>query len=108
MARAQTGSGRPGGLFPVLHQMLIEIDARTEPEERIGRRSRAASSSRRRASSDQIVREAQVLREHAITPVVVYGGAEIRPQIAALERGCALLVATPGRLCDLIERGKIS
>ena len=27
---------------------------------------------------------------------------------ASLDRGCHLLVGTPGRLCDLIERGKVS
>ena len=43
-----------------------------------------------------------------VLPVVVYGGAEIRTQMTQLERGCHVLVATPGRLCDLIERGKLS
>ena len=43
-----------------------------------------------------------------IAPVVVYGGAEIRNQFRDLERGTDLLVATPGRLVDLIERGRIS
>ena len=90
--------------------MLIEIDARTEPEERIGRSEpRCLILAPTRELATQIVREAQKFcASTPITPVVVYGGAEIRPQIAALERGCALLVATPGRLCDLIERGKIS
>jgi ATP-dependent RNA helicase DDX3X len=31
------------------------------------------------------------------------GGAEVRNQLRELERGCDLLVATPGRLVDLIE-----
>ena len=90
--------------------MLTEIDARTEPEERIGRSEpRCLILAPTRELATQIVREAQKFcASTPITPVVVYGGAEIRPQIAALERGCALLVATPGRLCDLIERGKIS
>ena len=43
-----------------------------------------------------------------IAPVVVYGGADIRLQLRDLERGVDLLVATPGRLVDLIERGRIS
>ncbi len=34
----------------------------------------------------------------------VYGGAEIRKQIRELEKGVHVLVATPGRLCDLIKR----
>lgn len=40
-------------------------------------------------------------------PCVVYGGADIGQQIRELERGCHLLVATPGRLVDMMERGKI-
>jgi len=38
----------------------------------------------------------------------VYGGADMRAQCAQLDRGCHLLVGTPGRLCDLIERGKVT
>ncbi|KAJ3911769.1 P-loop containing nucleoside triphosphate hydrolase protein [Lentinula edodes] len=43
-----------------------------------------------------------------VRPVVVYGGADISPQICLIERGCDLLTATPGRLVDLIERDQIS
>lgn len=35
----------------------------------------------------------------------VYGGANIEPQIRALRRGVNILVATPGRLLDLMKRG---
>lgn len=42
-----------------------------------------------------------------VRPCVVYGGADIGQQIRELERGCHLLVATPGRLVDMMERGKI-
>ncbi|PNJ69660.1 DDX3X isoform 4, partial [Pongo abelii] len=42
-----------------------------------------------------------------VRPCVVYGGADIGQQIRDLERGCHLLVATPGRLVDMMERGKI-
>jgi ATP-dependent RNA helicase DDX3X len=38
----------------------------------------------------------------------VYGGADVHQQIRQIERGCDLLSATPGRLVDLIERGRIS
>jgi len=37
----------------------------------------------------------------------VYGGADVREQLRQLERGCDLIVATPGRLVDLVERGRI-
>lgn len=36
---------------------------------------------------------------------VCYGGAPIRDQIREIERGAQLIVATPGRLVDLMERG---
>ncbi|NRA47639.1 MAG: DEAD/DEAH box helicase [Phaeodactylibacter sp.] len=38
----------------------------------------------------------------------VYGGADIRRQIKALEQGVQVLVATPGRLRDLMRRGKVN
>ncbi len=37
--------------------------------------------------------------------LAVYGGASIEPQINALRRGVHIIVATPGRLNDLIKRG---
>lgn len=38
--------------------------------------------------------------------VPVYGGTSISDQIKALRKGAHIIVATPGRLVDLIERGK--
>ena len=43
-----------------------------------------------------------------VRPVVVYGGQEPRLQLREIERGCDLLVATPGRLVDFVERGRIT
>ena len=43
-----------------------------------------------------------------VRPAVVYGGAPSGEQLKALSRGCDLLSAAPGRLCDFIDRGKIS
>ena len=40
-------------------------------------------------------------------PCVVYGGSDIKAQMRELDNGCHLLVATPGRLIDLYDRGKI-
>ena len=40
--------------------------------------------------------------------LATYGGAPIEKQIAALQRGVDLVVATPGRMIDLIDRGAVS
>ena len=37
----------------------------------------------------------------------VYGGANIEPQIRTLRKGVQVIVATPGRLIDLMERGAL-
>ena len=42
------------------------------------------------------------------TALAIYGGAPIEKQIEKLERGVDLVVATPGRMIDLIERDAIS
>lgn len=38
---------------------------------------------------------------------VVYGGADISFQTRDLEKGAHVLVATPGRLNDLVQRGRV-
>ena len=37
-----------------------------------------------------------------------YGGVEVKPQMKDLSRGCDILIATPGRLIDFIDRGVLS
>lgn len=37
----------------------------------------------------------------------VYGGAGVTGQLREIEKGCDVLIAAPGRLCDFIQRGKL-
>lgn len=41
-------------------------------------------------------------------PLCVYGGVDIFRQIQTLRGGCEVVIATPGRLKDLIERGEMN
>jgi superfamily II DNA/RNA helicase len=50
---------------------------------------------------------APLLAARGLREVAVYGGAPMAPQIQALEQGADLVIATPGRLIDLRERGKV-
>ena len=40
--------------------------------------------------------------------IVIYGGVNVSHQLSKLSDGCDILVATPGRLSDFINRGKVS
>src|SRR5262245_17091863 len=44
---------------------------------------------------------------HKLTMALLIGGVNMGDQIAALEKGVDVLIATPGRLMDLFQRGKI-
>ena len=44
---------------------------------------------------------------HNLTKALLVGGTSMNDQIKILERGADVLIATPGRLLDLFERGKI-
>ena len=60
-----------------------------------------------RELSVQIMEEAQKFgRPVGVRSVCCYGGASKWPQIAALERGVECIIATPGRLNDLLEMKK--
>lgn len=117
MACAQTGSGKTGGfLFPILSQAFISGPSNlpTPGAGGMGFRSRKALPTSlilapTRELVSQIYDESRKFAYRSwVRPCVVYGGADIGTQLRSIERGCDLLVATPGRLVDLIERGRIS
>ncbi|MBN9297643.1 MAG: DEAD/DEAH box helicase [Filimonas sp.] len=58
----------------------------------------------------QIVNEIELFKKHVrgVSVTAVYGGASIGLQIRDLKRGVQVVVATPGRLIDLIERKAIN
>ncbi|KAK4453101.1 P-loop containing nucleoside triphosphate hydrolase protein [Podospora aff. communis PSN243] len=116
MACAQTGSGKTGGfLFPILSQAFTHGPSPIPAGQggNFGRQRKAYPTTLVLAPTRELV--SQIYDESRkfayrswVRPCVVYGGAEIGPQLRQIERGCDLLVATPGRLVDLIERGRIS
>lgn len=116
MACAQTGSGKTGGfLFPILSQAFQTGPSAGAPQQQSGfaRQRKATPTSLILAPTrelvSQIYDEARKFAYRSwVRPCVVYGGADIGSQLRQIERGCDLLVATPGRLVDLIERGRIS
>ena len=56
----------------------------------------------------QITRDLETFSKYVKCPVVsVYGGADIRRQMTQIKKGAAIIVATPGRLLDLIKRKAI-
>ena len=46
-------------------------------------------------------------REKNNRSVIAIGGASIRTQLSQLRRGAAVLIATPGRVLDLVDRGAV-
>lgn len=110
MACAQTGSGKTAGfLFPIIMMMLKTGGSSPPPDARRRIYPTALVLAPTRELASQIHDEARKFCYcTGIAPVCIYGGADVREQLRQLERGCDLLIATPGRLVDLIERGRLS
>ncbi|KAM9836048.1 putative ATP-dependent RNA helicase DDX4 [Aulostomus maculatus] len=107
MACAQTGSGKTAAfLLPILQQLMADGVAASsfselqEPE--------AVIVAPTRELINQIYLEARKFAfGTCVRPVVVYGGVQTGYQIREILRGCNVLCGTPGRLLDMIGRGKI-
>ena len=97
---AQTGTGKTAAFgLPLLQ--LIEEDKKY-PQALIVCPTRELCM--------QIVNEIELFKKHirGVHVVAVYGGASIGTQIRDIKRGVQIVVATPGRLIDLIERKAIN
>jgi ATP-dependent RNA helicase RhlE len=96
---AQTGTGKTAAFaLPILHR-LAENRVRPRP-----RACRVLVLSPTRELSAQIVDSFKTYGRYQRPSVALaIGGVNIRPQIRALQNGVEVLVATPGRLLDLLE-----
>ncbi|GFY93595.1 P-loop containing nucleoside triphosphate hydrolases superfamily protein [Actinidia rufa] len=108
MVSAQTGSGKTAAFcFPIISGIMRGQFARPRGYRTVYPLALILSPTRE--LSIQIHEEAKKFSyQTGVKVVVAYGGAPITQQLRELERGVDILVATPGRLVDLLERAKVS
>ncbi|MBN8718093.1 MAG: DEAD/DEAH box helicase [Sediminibacterium magnilacihabitans] len=97
---AQTGTGKTAAFgLPLLH--IIDAAAK-HPQALVVCPTRELCL--------QIVKEIELFKKYikGVSVVAVYGGTSIGLQIRDLKKGVQIVVATPGRLIDLIERKAIN
>jgi ATP-dependent RNA helicase DeaD len=97
---AQTGTGKTAAFGVPLIQ-------RTNPK---NRQTQGLILCPTRELCMQVARDMEAFSRHVkgLRVLAVYGGASIEQQINALRRGVQIIVATPGRLNDLINRGNVN
>jgi len=99
IALAQTGTGKTAAFgLPLLQS--IDVDSRI---------TQAVILSPTRELCMQITQEMKQYGKYlkGLNAVAVYGGASINEQAKQLKRGAQIIIATPGRLKDLMSRGYI-
>lgn len=108
MACAQTGSGKTAAfLLPIIHVLLNDPKELVVTTEHCEPQVVILSPTRELAL--QIFNEARKFAHGSIIKtVVVYGGVVSNHQIQRAMTGCHILVATPGRLLDFVNKGRIT
>jgi ATP-dependent RNA helicase RhlE len=102
LAAAQTGTGKTAAFTLPLLQRLTEGAGTSH---RPGRSPRALVLVPTRELAAQVSDSVRVYGRHTgIQTAVVFGGVGLQPQVAALRRGIDILIATPGRLLDLVSQ----
>ncbi len=105
IALAQTGTGKTAAFGLPLIQKIVAAG-----EKPAKNRPAALVLSPTRELCLQIADDLIAYSKHVdrIQIVPVYGGASIEAQVRSLNQGVSVVVATPGRLVDLINRGAVS
>ena len=104
MAIAQTGTGKTAAFaIPILHQLHIKkILGRPDGVKCLI----MAPTHELALQIDQVIR---TLAKHTrVTAFCIHGGVDQEPQIAQLNKGVDILVATPGRMFDLVSQGVLN
>jgi ATP-dependent RNA helicase RhlE len=102
LAGAQTGTGKTAGFTLPMLQLLRESSVAGRP------RVRALVLVPTRELAAQVHESVRTYGRHlALSSAVIYGGVSINKQIARLCKGVDIVIATPGRLLDHLQRGTI-
>ena len=100
VALAQTGTGKTAAFgLPLLHKLAGTSQHNNLPKALVLCPTRELCLQ----IADDLAEYSKYLPNVRILPV--YGGSSIEAQIRVLKRGVEVIVATPGRLIDLMERG---
>lgn len=101
MMCAQTGSGKTAAfIFPIISKLLHEGKK--------GRRPQAVIMAPTRELAQQIHAETvEFIRGTDLSAAAVFGGASVLNQISQLRMYPSIIIGTPGRLNDLVDRGAI-
>ena len=106
---AQTGTGKTAAFSIPTLQILTEKQAGRPRETRRGRAPRPIKGLILTPTRELAIQIAENLEDYGkhldLRHLVIFGGVGQNPQVKALQRGVDLLVATPGRLLDLIGQG---
>lgn len=103
LASAQTGTGKTAGFtLPLLHLLSENPKEKYKP-------IRALILTPTRELAAQVYANVREYSEFLnIRSAVIFGGVNQNPQVATMRQGIDVLVATPGRLLDLINQNHIS
>ncbi len=103
MGLAQTGTGKTAAFGLPMLDALLKNGEKTDPKT-----ARALILAPTRELAKQISESLAAFSKGThLKTVLVVGGAGITGQSRRLEKGTAILVATPGRLLDLMDRGAV-
>ena len=98
---AQTGTGKTASFVLPMIDILAEGRSRA-------RMPRSLILEPTRELAAQVAENFEVYgKYHKLSMALLIGGVQMGDQVKALEKGVDVLIATPGRLMDLFERGKI-
>ncbi|HEV3213662.1 MAG TPA: DEAD/DEAH box helicase [Acidimicrobiales bacterium] len=110
--KAKTGSGKTLAFgLPLLQRLAASLagaDGAVVPLKGHPSRPRALVLLPTRELAVQVYDVLRPLAERmGLRLVAVYGGADIERQVRQLRKGCEVIIATPGRLIDLGDRGEL-
>lgn len=100
LGMAQTGTGKTAGFsLPILHAL------HENPKPNQPRKPRALVLAPTRELAMQVAKSFSTYGKYTrFSQTLIYGGVGQTPQVSAMRKGVDVLVATPGRLLDLIDQ----